>query len=417
MRYFITGLILSFGFLSLPTLAASTYAAPAMRAGMWLENTQNLDGSWGSREDLKYAQTSEVIQALAALDRRSFWYYTGLTWLENHAASNSDFLGRRIVSLSQNGNSVSADIQSLQSTRSASGWGLSGAYQGSALDTALSLQALEQAGFGTTDPGVASAVTFLKAAQLTGLDKGWVIGGEIVSDPITTAEVLRALIPLQATDIALPAIVSNGLATLNARVGSTSPVIQQALAALADLSSSTATAQGVALLNNLLASQGVVDGSWGGDPYATALAARALAAGMGSDLAAQKQVVNIPDPNLRAAINQALGRNILDALNAGEMAQLTTLTASNRNITNLAGLQYAVNLTFLDLRNNNINSFAPVAGLAGSAKILEAGNPGYTGVQLANSTDNDVPTLPQWGAILMGGLLLLSMGYFERRRR
>jgi Leucine-rich repeat (LRR) protein len=186
------------------------------------------------------------------------------------------------------------------------------------------------------------------------------------------------------------------------------------LAIVANLRNSASSSQAVTLLSSLTGSQSV-DGSWGDDIYATALVARSLAAGMARDLSAQQQPVNMPDAALRTAVNHALGRNAMDALNVGELAQLTALTAAGLGIGDLTGLQYATNLTYLDLRNNNINSFTPVATLA-SATILEDGNPGYV-ASGGGANSGDVPTLPEWGAILLGGLLLFNVAWSQKRQR
>ncbi|MFX8957421.1 hypothetical protein ABTN31_18880, partial [Acinetobacter baumannii] len=90
---------------------------------------------------------------------------------------------------------------------------------------------------------------------------------------------------------------ANGLATLNGKVGSSSAVPEIALAALANWLNSPGSAQAVTYFNMLLSKQSVVGddswGSWDRDPYATALALRALAAARGADLAQQKQLVDL----------------------------------------------------------------------------------------------------------------------------
>lgn len=392
---------------------AGAYDAPAANAVAWLLSQQNTDdGSWGVTDDIKYVRTSEAVLALAALNRRTPQYYAGLNWLQNHAPGNVDHTARRILAIQSNGGSVTADLQALQAAQGlaapgAGGWGLASTYQSAALDTALTLQAYNQAGVTTN---IANAVTYLTGAQLTSSDKGWVLGQETASDPVTTAHVLIALIPLKASYPAVATPISNGLAALNAKVTAAAPVGQKALAVVANLRNSASSSVATTLLGNLTATQNG-NGSWGNDILATALAARSLAAGMARDLTAQQQTVNMPDAALRAAINQALGRNAMDALNVGEIAQLTTLNAAGLGISDLTGLQYASNLTNLDLRNNNISSFAPVAALT-SATILEDGNPGYAGGGGPNS--GDVPTLPQWGAIILTALLL---GITIRRER
>ncbi len=130
---------------------------------------------------------------------------------------------------------------------------------------------------------------------------------------------------------------------------------------------------------------------------------RAFSAALGRDTATADTVVEIDDPVLRAAINQALGRSALDAVNQGEMGQITSLTIAGEGVNDLNGLQYATNLTYLDARNNSITSFAPVAALTG-ATILQDGNPG--GPAPPDGESGDGPTLPEWGAIALGLLLL-----------
>ena len=77
---------------------------------------------------------------------------------------------------------------------------------------------------------------------------------------------------------------------------------------------------------------------------------------------------------MRRAINVALGRGALDALNRGDLAQLTTLDASNLGITDLTGLEWAVNLVHLDVSDNQIVSLDPIASL--SLETLDtSGNP------------------------------------------
>lgn len=401
-------------FVSALPAAAGAYDTAAAKGAAWLLTQRNVvDGSWGATDDVKYVQTSEAVLALGALNQLSPAYHAGLSWLDNHAPVNIDFTSRRILSLGQAGASVSLDLTALQGAQGTTGvgnngWGLSGTYIGSPLDTSLSLQALNQQGI---NANVSQAVSFLTAAQLTGSDSGWALGQESVSDPATTAQVIQALIPLKSVSTGVPTAITNGLTALNAKVNTSSPVSQIALAALANLRNSSSSSQATTLLNALV-SQQATDGSWGEDPYATALALRALAAGLGKDMTAQKQVVNMPDATLRAVVNANLGHGAMDAINVGQLQQLTSLNASNLGIKDLTGLQYATNLQTLDVSNNQINSFAPVAGLTNTA-INETGNPGY--VAVAGNDAADSPTLPEWGAIVMGCLMLLTMIRAQRR--
>lgn len=397
--------------------ATSSFASTLVTAGnngvTWLTQQRNADdGSWGASDPVKYVQTSEAVMALRALNYQGAAYYGGVAWLGNHAPANVDFTARRVLALGAANQSIVADMQVLSSSQNIAapgnnGWGLSGSYQGAALDTGLTLQALTQQGVTTN---VSQAVAYLTSTQLTGGDSGWALGQETTSDPVTTAQVLIALIPLKSVSSAVPTAVTNGLSALNAKVTTSSPVPQIALAVIANLRNSSSSTQAITLLNALLAQQ-AVDGSWGDDPFATALALRALAAGAGKDLAAQKQAVAIPDNALRSAINAALGQGALSAITLGELQQLTSLNASGLNISNLTGLGYATHLTYLNLSNNNISDFTPIASLT-PATLIETGNPGYA--QLAEN-QNDVPTLPEWGVILFASLLLLQ-GLRRQRR-
>ena len=54
-------------------------------------------------------------------------------------------------------------------------------------------------------------------------------------------------------------------------------------------------------------------------------------------LTATAQVVDIPDPNLRAAVENALGKASGATITAADMAKLTELIAQNPNISGLTG--------------------------------------------------------------------------------
>ena len=78
---------------------------------------------------------------------------------------------------------------------------------------------------------------------------------------------------------------------------------------------------------------------------------------------ATAQTVDIPDPNLRAAIEAELGKAPGDTITPDQMATLTQLEARHVNIRVLTGLEHATNLTFLGLYDNSIADISPLAGL------------------------------------------------------
>ena len=73
--------------------------------------------------------------------------------------------------------------------------------------------------------------------------------------------------------------------------------------------------------------------------------------------------VHIPDANLRAAIVEALGKTSDVLITAEEMATLTRLSANNRQVQHLRGIQFATELEHLYLYTNNISDVSPLAGL------------------------------------------------------
>ena len=80
-------------------------------------------------------------------------------------------------------------------------------------------------------------------------------------------------------------------------------------------------------------------------------------------LTATAQVVDIPDSNLRAAVEKALGKASGDTITVADMATLTRLEAPEAGISNLTGLESATSLTSLDFWKNSISDISPVAGL------------------------------------------------------
>ena len=86
-------------------------------------------------------------------------------------------------------------------------------------------------------------------------------------------------------------------------------------------------------------------------------------------------VVHIPDPNLRAAIAEALGKNPNAPITAEEMERLKELDVPDRGIQDLTGLQFATNLSRLYLKDNQISHLSPLAGLINLRYLSLRGNP------------------------------------------
>ena len=74
-------------------------------------------------------------------------------------------------------------------------------------------------------------------------------------------------------------------------------------------------------------------------------------------------VVHILDTNLRAAIAEALGKNRSARITVEEMERLKGLDAVDRDIRDLTGLQFATNLDWLEVGENQFSDLSPIAGL------------------------------------------------------
>ena len=82
----------------------------------------------------------------------------------------------------------------------------------------------------------------------------------------------------------------------------------------------------------------------------------------------EREVVTFADPNLEAAVREAV--NIPDGpIYSSDLKGLASFSASEGNISDLAGLEHCVNLTYLDLSHNQISNIAPVGNLTNLAYL------------------------------------------------
>ena len=87
------------------------------------------------------------------------------------------------------------------------------------------------------------------------------------------------------------------------------------------------------------------------------------------------QVVDIPDPNLRAVIREALKLPDDIPITQSEMLRLTRLEAPEKEIKDLAGLEYATDLKRIAVHRNNISNLKPLADLIQLESLSLWGNP------------------------------------------
>ncbi|MDE2800201.1 MAG: hypothetical protein OXI94_16170, partial [Gemmatimonadota bacterium] len=84
--------------------------------------------------------------------------------------------------------------------------------------------------------------------------------------------------------------------------------------------------------------------------------------------------VTIPDANLRAAIEIALRKTRGASITRAEMASLTRLEASDADISDLTGLEFATGLTSLILPDNIISDLTPLSGLTNLTSLILSDN-------------------------------------------
>ena len=87
------------------------------------------------------------------------------------------------------------------------------------------------------------------------------------------------------------------------------------------------------------------------------------------------QQVEIPNPNLRAAIHEAL--NLPDGvpITQAAMRRLTKLESPGKQIQDLSGLEHAVNITWIDFRDNQITDLSPLTSLTRLEVLIMGENP------------------------------------------
>nr|VFK47829.1 MAG: hypothetical protein BECKTC1821D_GA0114238_105210 [Candidatus Kentron sp. TC] len=360
-RYLLVGLL---GFSSVTTASVQrdSYEEALESAVAWLVNRQNSDGSWSRNSEVKTLHTSESVQAFLATGHRDISFYQGVTWLSNHATTNVDFRARRIAALDRHGDSLVDEFSRLWSAQqgdqqnvSSRGWGLAHGYRESLLDTSLALLAHSNVDPGDLDGevNIQSALDYLTTQPLP-------------DDPMVVAYLLRAVLPYRTTYTVPSTFIDSASMYLRTQVDDTSTPLIQALAAFALSRAGNHSDKVTTLLDHLLglqATAGEDKGSWGEDEYVTAIAIRALSAALGMDASGLAENVYVPDPVLRRAINQALGRNAADSLTRSDLLRLTSLIAPNAGITDLAGLEMAANLVVADFSGNPIADLSPLSGL------------------------------------------------------
>jgi len=107
-------------------------------------------------------------------------------------------------------------------------------------------------------------------------------------------------------------------------------------------------------------------------------------------------VVNFPDPNLEALIREAIGKPTGDIYDT-DLIVLTSLSGYNRGISDLTGIEYCINLSYLGLSDNQISNISPLQNLHS-----------LTGLNLSHNQISDISPLQNLHSLTM---LVLSYNY------
>src|SRR5438445_2174036 len=196
------------------------------------------------------------------------------TSVSTAATGNAEFLSRQILAAGSQHQGANDDIVTLLALQNEDGgWGLSTGYQSDALDTALALQALQSIGT-VSASAITKGLGYLAQAKQS--DGGWGVNGQ--SSVYVTANVLLAVSAWSGTNADTTGIMPAAATWLVAARGSNADYGNAFDNAYGLLALATQSGQSTVLqaLSSALNASQLGDGSWGDDPYVTALALRAL---------------------------------------------------------------------------------------------------------------------------------------------
>lgn len=369
---------------------AVTPATARAKAYAWLIQQQKGDGSWVDSSGHQLVPTSIAVQAMS-ISGITYGYVTGAgaSWLLNSTPSSIDGLARQIIAVASVGADTSPLVTKLLAARSAGQgaapvWGAYPGYSMAMPDTALGLEALSAAG--RAEAG--NTIAMLTQLQMT--DGGWAYGDSTkasFSDLIPTAEALR---------VAARYIIANPSAK-------TTDVDTSMGKAVTWLLARKKNDGGYADDAN---KSGVTDATKPGQVQESALVWNALTMAKQAGITAAGTTA--ATTALTNAENFVIAKQAADGSFGGDALQ----TASVLRMWANSGLLTDTDHDGVpDVAEAILNTNANVA----DARNLPKGNgnpvpPTLLNGAVAQADDSaDTPTLPEWGAILMGSLLMLSM--------
>lgn len=440
------------GLMLMPVAGAATTAqidAARNKALAWMLQAQKGDGSW------KNATGTEILATTAALDalnkaglKGGYPYAAGVAWLSNANALSNDSLARQVITLYQAGVDVSALTTRLIAQRHDANrnWGALDEYEGSFPDTALAMDAIKIAGTVYADAGY--GIGFITSKQ--NANGGW---SYTKTEPVTpqslvipTAYNLLALNRYKTT-YAVQTYINTGIAWLKTQQkagggfgeGPAGTLHETALAYRALVAELGAADPAAVAAQDFLITQQATDGSWAGNSPLTALLLGTLPAP--ATALADTDKDGIPD-----SVELVLNTNATVAdsrwLARGNGQSVVGVTVPKLVLSAVIGKPYNQALTVsggtAPYTWTIISGKLP-AGLAlntgsgavsGTPTTLGPASFEYTAKDASGQTlrvaaqltvldgpdSAEIPTLSEWGMILMGLLLLASMIYMDKKR-
>jgi len=266
-------------FCSLHFTTAAHAQLPQISNGLsYLSSVQNPDGTWQNETTTVETTTATVtvLETIKLLAQTAGTNYTsGAAWLQAQSPQAVALIARRLQVLGLT--DTSAFVASVDSAKG--GWGGFSGYETTPLDTSIALQALKTVNY--PDPTVINpALAYLTGNQNP--DGGWGFSKGDSSNVYMTAVVSATLQQFPQTTV-VSTVASKATAYLLAHQNgdggfgsSPSTVYETALAFIALVGDGQT--QGLPLQNavNYLTTNQAGNGSWNDDPYATALALKAL---------------------------------------------------------------------------------------------------------------------------------------------
>lgn len=444
-------------------MATATMAAPIddarFKAMAWLITHQNGDGSWPGAPGLEMAETAAAVEALVnAGMTQSDTFTNGVAWLQNHEAYSTDALSRQIIALAKSGRDTSDLVTRLIDWRNneaspKSSWGAYDHYGTSYPDTAMALEAIKVAAASYAEEGY-SVCNIVAQRNTAVADGGWPYfvppTGTQPSGILPTAYSLIVLSRYKTSSCGtttISSVLTSAASWLTNQQktpgggfgeGSAGTVMETALAYRALTAVLGASDPAVVNAQNFLIAQQQGDGSWGnGDALLTTLTLAAMPTVALADIdrdglpdGTETQALLGTNPNLPDAFGllRGNGRGIAGETTALPLTKAfidlpytASLATSNGTppYSWLLSSGYLPDGLSLDSNTGEITGTPTALGVYNfSYEILAADMQTsiVSQIEVTEPQPTQVPALPAWAMLLMGGLLSVIMRHAEHRK-